>query len=155
MLRLKTSIVAWSGSVWATGFEEFTMTEFLDAHMNNNSEHYGELCLHSSTLESNCQQYVLCQAFVRVRSYRELSEIKAINVYSTIQPTIITNHGLNISQYCWPHGRYNSLIVNYSAEVGYFMDKYALKMHADEIAKSALVFDDNNIELFQRTMSWL
>ncbi|KAG0375563.1 hypothetical protein BGX24_008934 [Mortierella sp. AD032] len=108
MLRLKTSIVAWSGSVWATDFEEFTMTEILDAHMNNYSEHYGELCLHSSTLESNCWPILLA-------------------TWSLQQP-------------------YD--IVSYSAEVSYFMDKYALKMHADEIAKSALVFDDNNIELF-------
>ncbi|KAF9080537.1 hypothetical protein BGX23_001996, partial [Mortierella sp. AD031] len=49
------------------------------------------------------------------------------------------NHGVNISEYCRPHGHYISLIVSYPAEIAsYFMDKPAMK-HADDFTEIDLI----------------
>ncbi|KAF9083053.1 hypothetical protein BGX23_011823 [Mortierella sp. AD031] len=91
---------------------------------------------------------IICPVFVQVKPCKELSETKAIDARSTVQPTEIKNRGVNISQYCRLHGHYISLIVTYPAEIASdFIDKPAMK-HADDLTDIALTIDDSNINLF-------
>ncbi|KAF9096921.1 hypothetical protein BGX29_008356 [Mortierella sp. GBA35] len=91
---------------------------------------------------------IICPVFVQVKPCKELSETKAIDARSTVQPTEIKNRGVNISQYCRLHGHYISLIVSYPAEIASdFIDKPAMK-HADDLTNIALTIDDSNINLF-------
>src|SRR5690554_5282618 len=79
----------------------------------------------------------------------ELTESKAIDARSTVQPRKIMKHGVNLSQYCQPHGHYISLVVCYPAEISkYFLHMSPMQKHGDGLTEIALTIDDNNIQLF-------
>ncbi|KAF8923441.1 hypothetical protein BGZ58_002952, partial [Dissophora ornata] len=73
----------------------------------------------------------------------------AIHARGTVQPEKVMNHGVNISQYCQPHGHYISLVVCYPAEIGKcFLDRPPMQMHGDDLTEITLTIDDNNIQFF-------
>ncbi|KAF9178796.1 hypothetical protein BGZ50_007463 [Haplosporangium sp. Z 11] len=179
MFRRRASVVGWSGHMQTTGCKEITMAEFLDAHINNNSERDGGLVppflypekqpsgpdivfvvrFSGVALDSTAgctltpspgstPSDIICPVFVQVKLCKELSEAKAIDARSTVQPKKIKKHGVKISQFCRPYEHYISLVVSYPAEIAsYFMDRPSME-HADNLTEIALTIDDSNIDLF-------
>ncbi|KAF9155759.1 hypothetical protein BG015_008689 [Linnemannia schmuckeri] len=149
MSQHKATVVGWLGRIRTTGFKKLTMAEFLDAYVHNNSERDDELQVSSpdiifvvrfsgSTLDGSVDSNlappsdytssdIICPVFVQVKLYKELSESKAVDAHSTVQPTKFRNHRVDMSQYCQPDGHYISLIVSYPAGIArYLMNMLAM-----------------------------
>ncbi|KAG0290229.1 hypothetical protein BGZ97_006232 [Linnemannia gamsii] len=177
MFQLKAAIAGWTGLMRTTGSQEISMADFLDAHINKNSEQNGKpvppfffpeehlsgpdivfvvrfsglapedtLTSNSTPSPDSASSEVLCPVLVQLKLCEKLSQYEVIKARSTVQPGKVKGHGVELSQFCQPHGHYISLIVNYPAEIAdYFMDK-PLKEHKDGLTEIALTIDNSSID---------
>ncbi|KAG0294132.1 hypothetical protein BGZ96_001754 [Linnemannia gamsii] len=89
---------------------------------------------------------ILCPVFVQLKLCAKLSQPEVVKARGTVRPGNIKGHGVDLSQYCRPHGHYISLIVSYPVELAeYFMDK-PLEVHKDGLTEIVLTIDDSNID---------
>ncbi|KAG0220948.1 hypothetical protein BGW41_007392, partial [Actinomortierella wolfii] len=177
MFQHKATVVGWTGAMRTTGSQEMTMSDFLDAHVNNNSELHGQPVppffypeehlsgpdvvfvvrfnglapddaqgSSSTPSPDSASSEIVCPVLVQVKLCEKLSQNEVIKAHGTLQPKTIKGHGVELSQFCRPHGYYISLIVSYPFEIAdYFIDR-PLEKHKDGLTEIALAIDDNNID---------
>ncbi|KAG0314716.1 hypothetical protein BGZ99_007884 [Dissophora globulifera] len=178
MFQRKAAVVGWTGLMRTTSNQEMTMADFLDAHINNNSEQDGQpvppfffpeehvsgpdvvfvirfsglapddtLTSSSTPSPGSASFEMLCPVLVQLKHCEKLSQSEMIKARGTVQPEKIKDHGVELSQYCRPHGHYISLVVSYPVEIaGYVMDK-PLEKHKDGVTEIALTIDDSNSDV--------
>ncbi|KAG0247209.1 hypothetical protein BG011_001856, partial [Mortierella polycephala] len=169
MFHRKAKIIGWTGVMQTTGHETMSMQEFLDAHCNHGSEHNGDpvppfffpeeqvsgpdlVFVVRFTAPTADTSDTLVPIFVQLKLRTKLERSDAEKARTTVQPTKINNHGVDVSQYCKSHKHYISLIVSYPAEVAkYFKNEPLMMNHGKDIIEIALTIDDKNIhQLFAK-----
>ncbi|KAG0269439.1 hypothetical protein DFQ27_003564 [Actinomortierella ambigua] len=176
MFEHKAAVVGWTGRMRTIGSQEMTMADFLDAHINRNSEQDGQPVppffypeehvsgpdvvfvvrfsgkaqdspLGScSTSPSSVSPDIVCPVFIQVKLCLKLSRKEAVEAHDTVQPKKVKGHLVEISNFCRPHGHYISLIISYPAGIANFFVDKALEKHEDGVTEIALTIDDNNID---------
>ncbi|KAH7043039.1 hypothetical protein BKA57DRAFT_508403 [Linnemannia elongata] len=176
MLQRKAAVVGWTGLMRTTGSQEMTMTDFLDAHINNNSKQDGQpvppfffpgenlwgpdivFVVRFSGLAPDDTQTsasipspgsaseILCPILVQLKLREELSETEGFKTRGTVRPGKVKGHGVKLSQYCRPHGHYISLVVSFPVEIAEYSMDRPFKKHKDGITEIALTIDDSNID---------
>ncbi|GJJ79085.1 hypothetical protein EMPS_11444 [Entomortierella parvispora] len=167
MMHLVSSIMGCTGQMRTTKEEEIPLAEFLNAHINNNSQRNGEAVppfifprehdpgpdLAFVIQFGDCDtpsQYV-CPVFVQLKLEQDLYGKTRQDACSTVQPEKIKGrHNVDIRQFCGEHGHYISITVAFPATISqFFKDKPVLEYHPDfGVTQIALVIDHSNICLF-------
>ncbi|KAF9428957.1 hypothetical protein BGZ94_000352 [Podila epigama] len=159
------SIVGWTGRMRATAYCEMTMTDFLDAHINHNSEQdgrpvppffYPESGLapddaqggSSTSTPTSVSSDIVFPVFVQVKHCPGLDGADVVAARSTLQLPKVKDHGLILKQFCQPHGHYISLIIGGPAEIAILSISRSLVMHHDDVTEIALEIDGKNFDLF-------
>ncbi|KAF9271456.1 hypothetical protein BGZ88_006111 [Linnemannia elongata] len=176
MLQRKAAVVGWTGLMRTTGSQEMTMTDFLDAHINNNSRQDGQpvppfffpgenlsgpdivFVVRFSGLAPDDTQTsasipspgsaseILCPILVQLKFCEELSETEGFKTRGTVRPGKVKGHRVKLGQYCRPHGHYISLVVSFPVEIAEYSMDKPFKKHKDGITEIALTIDDSNID---------
>lgn len=103
----------------------------------------------STSSSGSSSSSIICPVFVQVKLCQKLDITDAIKARSTVQPTKIKGHGVEIGQFCQPNGHYISLVVSYPANFcHFFKDRPVMQPHPGGSTEIALTIDDSNIDLF-------
>ncbi|KAF9946255.1 hypothetical protein BGZ70_003311, partial [Mortierella alpina] len=142
MFQREATIVGWSGSMRTTGSQETTMDEFLHAHHLSGPDIVFVVRFSGPDSASGD---IICPVSVHLKLCAKLSAYEVAQARSTVQPSTIKRHGVNLSEYC-KHGHFINLIVSYPVEhADYFLDT-PLTSHRKDLTEITLTIDDSNID---------
>ncbi|KAG0039281.1 hypothetical protein BGZ89_007932, partial [Linnemannia elongata] len=127
MLQRKAAVVGWTGLMLTTGSQEMTMTDFLDAHINNNSKQddqpvppfffpgenlsgpdivfvvrFSGLAPDDTQISASIHSpgsasEILCPILVQLKLCEELSETEGFKTRGTVQPGKVMGHRVKLS----------------------------------------------------------